>query len=367
MKTILIAHNYSEVSFSAMSYHLAHHLANLGHQVVFVSHHPYFLKKEFIVMDKGSIVVCSWPSNNRPTTIEAFWWYIKIHLKYKPNVVIGHFVGSNISILVSKLLSFGSVKTFEYYHTLREQLLADIKKVSIKQKILFFRKKIFYKFLCDVIVCPSELAKANLLMHNNLKTGIVLLNPMLDRFKNINLIKNNTIVISYLGRIDPSKGVVDLIHAFYAYKEKVPNSSIVLKIAGIGSEVGIIIELIKNKPEIHYLGGLDYSDIDDYLKGSHFTIIPSKFDNLPTVGLESLMNKTPLLISNTTGLSSYLTEGSDCFKFNPTHIDMIALFEKVENNFSQHEQMSLCARKTFEELFNMDAYCRNFNTLICNL
>jgi hypothetical protein len=36
MKTILIAHNYSEVSFSVMSYQLAHHLANEGHFVVFI-------------------------------------------------------------------------------------------------------------------------------------------------------------------------------------------------------------------------------------------------------------------------------------------------------------------------------------------
>ncbi|UQD56168.1 glycosyltransferase family 4 protein [Flavobacterium sp. K5-23] len=367
MKTILIAHNYSVVSFSAMSYHLAHHLADLGHQVIFISHQPYFLKKEYKVIGKGRIVLCSWPSNKRPTSAEAFFWYTRLHLKYKPNVIIGHFVGSNISIVVSKLLSLGRVKTFEYYHTLREQILADLKKVSIKQKLLFFRKKMFYKFLCDVVVCPSELAKTNLKVHNNLIKGIVLLNPMVDRFNNNKVIEKNTIVISYLGRIDPSKGVVDLINAFIAYKEKFASSRIVLKIAGTGNQVVNIIELIKDKPEIHYLGGIEYLDVDDYLKASHYTIIPSKFDNLPTVGLESMMNKTPILISNSTGLSSYLTEGKDCFKFNPTFEDMIALFEKVEGNFHKYEKMAHCARKTFEEQFNMETYCRNFNTLICNL
>ena len=53
MKTILIAHNYSEVSFSAMSYHLAHHLATLGHQVIFVSHQPYFFEDQVVKKKNG--------------------------------------------------------------------------------------------------------------------------------------------------------------------------------------------------------------------------------------------------------------------------------------------------------------------------
>ena len=55
MKTILIAHNYSETSFSAMSYHLAHHLADLGHKVVFISHKPYFSEKLVINANNNRI------------------------------------------------------------------------------------------------------------------------------------------------------------------------------------------------------------------------------------------------------------------------------------------------------------------------
>jgi glycosyltransferase involved in cell wall biosynthesis len=364
MKTILIAHNYSEVSFSAMSYHLAHHLANLGHHVVFVSHQPYFFEKQVIKKGSGKISICSWPTTERPTLIRDFIWYISIYFKYKPNVIIGHFVGSNISLSISKLLSFGKVKTFEYYHTLTDQLLADVKKTSIEQKMLFFRKKIFYNLFCDVIICPSALAKKNLEDFYLINKGFVMLNPIKDRFKNKMAIDKDIITISYLGRLDPSKGVVDLITAFTVYKNKFRNSKIILNIAGTGNQELEIKEMIKDNLAICYLGGLPYDTIDEYLNKSHFVIIPSKIDNLPTVGLESMMNQTPLLLSNTIGLASYLTEGKECFKFEPNIDSMVLLFDKIEKNFNLYEQMSFDARATFLDKFGMDTYCNSISNLI---
>jgi glycosyltransferase involved in cell wall biosynthesis len=364
MKTILIAHNYSEVSFSGMSYHLAHHLANLGHEVIFISHQPYFLEEQVVIKGNGKITICSWPTTKRPTLLRDFIWYISVYFKNKPDVVIGHFVGSNISLSVSKLLSLGKVKTFEYYHTLTDQLLADVKKTSTKQKMLFFRKKIFYKLFCDVIVCPSALARKNLEDFYLIEKGLVILNPIKDRFKNKMVIDAATITISYLGRLDPSKGVTDLIRSFTAYKNKVKNSKIILNIAGTGRQEEEIKEMIKDNLSIHYLGGLSYDTIDDYLNKSHFVVIPSKFDNLPTVGLESMMNQTPLLISSTIGLASYLIDGKECFKFEPNIDSMVSLFDKIENNFNLYEQMSYDARATFLDKFGMDTYCNSFSDLI---
>lgn len=365
MKTIVIAHNYSEVSFAAMSYHLAHHLAEFGCQVVFISHHPYFPAKKIIKKGAGEIVVCSWPTSKRPTSLKDFLWYCKIHVKYKPDVIIGHFVGSNITILSSKLLSFGRVKTFEYYHTLTDQLLTDLKKVTLKQKLLFFRKKKFYNLFCDVLICPSELAKKDLVSFHGITKGCVVLNPMLDRFKkNKKIPPENIIVISYLGRLDTSKGVVDLIEAYKEYKMMVTNSKVILRIAGTGSQEVKIKELVNNNSGIEYFGGLKYDSIDDYLNESHFTVIPSKHDAFNVVGIESMMNQTPLLISNTTGLADYLTDGKECFKFDSNIASMVLLFSRVESNFDAQEQMSRNARTAFLDNFSMNMYCDTFSKLI---
>lgn len=364
MKTILIAHNYSETSFSAMSFYFAHHLADSGHKVVFISHKPYFPEKKIIKTEKGEINVFSWSSEKRPTSIADFIWFAKIYWQYKPDIVIGHFVGTNISFMISKLLSFWKVKTFEHYHTLSNQIITDLKKVSLKQKLLFYRRKIFYPLFCDQIVCPSHLAKEDLELFFGAKNSFVLLNPMVDRLENKKPISQEQIVISFLGRFDSSKGIVDLIKAFLQYKHQNPNSKIVLRIAGSGTQETEIKELASNNESINYIGYLTYDKIDAYLNQSHFTIIPSKIDNLPTVGLESLMNQTPLLISNNTGLTRYLVDEKDCFKFDTTIDSMISLLEKVESKFDCHEQMSIEARKTFLAKFSMKTYCEDFSKAI---
>jgi len=363
MKTVLIAHNYSEDSFSAMSYYLANHLAAQGFEVVFISHQPYFVKKE-VVKKKGIINIYSWVTKNRPTSVKDFIWFTRLYFKYKPNIVIGHFVGSNISILMSKLLSLGKVRTFEYYHTLINQLLTDGKKTPIKQKLLFIRKKMFYWFFCDKIVCPSELAKKDFEAFYKIKKGMVLVNPLKDRFNDKLPLRKDTIVISYLGRLDKSKGILETIKAFKLYIKKKPDSKLIFNIAGSGHQEKEIEKISKKENNIIFLGRLSYNQIDNYLNKSHYAIIPSKYDNLPTVGLEAMMNKTPLLISNSTGLTDYLVDGKECYKFDTTNEGLFALFQRVESNFKQQDQMAKNARLTFENLFSMENYCEKFTKLI---
>ncbi|WP_123912082.1 glycosyltransferase family 4 protein [Flavobacterium sp. AJR] len=362
MKTILIAHNYTENSFASMSYYLAHHLANLGNRVVFISHNPFFKEKEIISKEKGEIIVYSWPTKKRPTSIKDVLWFAKIYFKYKPNVVVGHFVGANITTAISKILSLGKTKTFAYYHTLSDQISKDQKHNGIKQKMLFLRKKMLYKLFCDVVVCPSNLAKLDLEKYYSLNKGMVVLNPMKDRFEGKTIVgHDNIIIISYLGRLDPSKGVLDLIKAFKIYSDKVKTANIILNIAGTGSQQKEIKELIANEKDIVYFGGLQYEKVDEYLNTSHFTIIPSKFDALNMVGIESMMNQTPLLISNSTGLADYLVDGKECFKFDANIDSIVLLFEKIKKNIDQQEQMSKDARSTFLNLFTIDNYCINFS------
>lgn len=364
MKTILIAHNYTEDSFAYMSYNLAHHLAERGNRVVFISHKPFFKEIEIVKKERGEVIILSWSTEKRPTSFKDVLWFSKIYSKYKPEFVIGHFVGSNITISISKLLSFGKIKTLAYYHTLSGQILADSKMNFIKGKILFFRKKIFYKLFCDVLVCPSGLAKKDLESFYAVDKGVVVLNPMADRFIVHNSKSLENVIISYLGRLDDSKGVLEMIKAFILYKQKNINSKIILKIAGGGLKQSEITSLIDNEKAIEFKGGLKYNEIDKYLTNSHFTIIPSKFDNLPTVGLESLMNGTPLLISNTTGLSDYLVDTRECFKFDPNVNSMITLFEKIESEKFDYKEMTVNARSTYLNLFSFENYFLSISKLL---
>ena len=81
MKTILIAHNYTQNSFASMSFNLAHHLAKLGNRVVFISHKPFFKDMKIIKSGKGEVILFSWSSEKRPTSFNDVFWFVKIYLK----------------------------------------------------------------------------------------------------------------------------------------------------------------------------------------------------------------------------------------------------------------------------------------------
>jgi glycosyltransferase involved in cell wall biosynthesis len=364
MKTVLIAHNYTPASFAIMSYSLANYLAQNGYNVVFISHRPYFEKEEIVLFEKGKLIITSWSSLKRPTGLKDYIWFAKLYFKFKPDVVIGHFVGSNISIALSKLFSFGKVKTFEYYHTLSTQLKGDVKQDFFKQKLLYLRKLIFYNLFCDTIICPSAKAKLDLKVHYKVDKSVVLLNSMVDRFSEKTKISTNEIVISYLGRLDQSKGIVELINAFEIYKSQNQHSKIILNIAGSGSLSTFVNETSKTIEGLQFYDFLAYHNVDSYLNASHFVIIPSKIDNLPTVGLEALMNQTPLLVSYQTGLSDYLIDGASCYKFDPSEKGILSLFHKVETNFFEHTKMEFSARAEYIKQFSIKTYCENFYKLI---
>lgn len=222
----------------------------------------------------------------------------------------------------------------------------------------------FYKSFSDVVICPSEVGKEDLKKYYSVSKGRVVVNAISDRFDTEKELPENTITISYLGRFDPTKGVMDLVSAFQNYVDQIPETRLRLRMAGSGVQKEAIEQKCAYVSKIQFVGYLPYPEVDAYLRESHYAIIPSKFDNLPTVGIEALMNKTPLLISNTTGLTRYLTEGKDCYKFDPNVPEMMRIFSTVEANKDGYSEMSSKARETYLNTFSIANYCHAMTNLI---
>ncbi|NIJ45441.1 glycosyltransferase involved in cell wall biosynthesis [Wenyingzhuangia heitensis] len=366
MKTILIAHNYSKKSFAYMSFELANYLSNNGFKVVFISHKPYFKEEKIIINKKGELIITSWSSIDRPTGLKDFFWFIKIYKKHQPNYVIGHFVGANISTMVSKILSLGKTKCFVYYHTLSSQILSDLRSNSLKYKFKKTRKKIFFKLFIDIFICPSELSKKDIIrtFGVNLNKTKVVLNAIEDR-KNNNVSSNlqkEGIQINYLGRLDPSKNVKVLIASFIEFKKRNPNKIMTLSIAGTGQLSQEVKKISNQFSFINFLGGISYHQVDDFLSKGDYTIIPSLSDNLPTVGLESLMNGIPIIISNTTGLSKYCLDNVNSIVILPNETSLIKAFEEISKG--KHDKMNIQARALYEEKFSIENYHKEIIKII---
>ena len=363
MKTILIAHNYSEVSVSSMSVNLAHKLCAEGYRVIYISHKPYFKIEEISTIEIGQLILMSWPTDGRPTTIRDFIWFSKIFKKYMPTVVIGHFAGSTITAIVSKILSGGRAKVLVYYHTLTSQIDIDDRRNPFLQKLLRIRKGVFYRMFCNYIICPSNLAKEDVERNFRSKTAVVVLNPMIDRLVQDSFCSSHK-NIGYLGRLDSSKGILELIDSFVDFKSNVPDASLTLSFAGGGDCYNKLAAISSSRNDILCIGALQYDHIDTYLAKNYFTIIPSRIDNLPTVGLESLMNGTPILLSKSTGLAHYLIDGFGCFLFEPTRQGINEVLKRVEEERFDYAKMRKDARQVYEEQFKSEIYLKKMLELI---
>ena len=359
MKTIFIIHNYTESTVASMSYYLAHYLSSRNYKVIFISHKPFF-KESF---EDKNVVVYSWPNGNRPTSLTAALWYSKLFFKYNPNLIICHFGGVNLSVILSKIFSLNKIKTFASYDTLSSQIELDSSRNKFFSMVLKFRKKIIYSFFCNQIICPSELAVNDLHSYFKIDKGIKILNPMVDRFKNEKYESNN-IVISFLGRIDKSKGVLLLVDAFNEYCKINPLTILELKIAGCGSEEVVLLDKISKNDRIRYEGALSYEKVDGFLNNSNFTIVPSLSDNLPTVGIESLMNGVPLLISSNTGLTLELENEINCFVFKPELKELILIFKKIESKKYNYFILKERSREIYKLKFSLESYYKNIEDLI---
>ena len=363
MKTVIIAHNYTKQTVAAMSYKVAHYLADNNYKVVFISHKPFFENK-FI---DNNVIVYSWPTSGRPTGFKDALWFAKIVLNYKADFVISHFGSVNITVIISKIVTFWNVKTFPYYHTLSTQLSIDSKGLTYFAKFKKIRKYLVYKFFCDKIICPSEFSKNDLAQYFNLKKGIKILNPMIDRSSSDGSATDCTgITLSYLGRINESKGIYLLISAFNSYCKRNKKTKIKLNIAGSVINEAEFNNLIKSNLNISYKGALSYDKIDDFIRNGTYTIIPSYSDNLPTVGLESLMNGIPIIISENTGLTQELAGNVNCLKFAPTNEELLLLFENLDSDAFDYRMLKNNSRKIYLEKFGMESYCKRILELVEN-
>lgn len=99
----------------------------------------------------------------------------------------------------------------------------------------------------------------------------------------------NTNYVVYVGRIDQSKGCEELFNFYLRYKKENQNIKLVL----IGKAV---MDIPKNE-DIISLGFVSDEEKFAVVQNAKFLIMPSQFESLSMVVLESLIMKTPVLVN----------------------------------------------------------------------
>jgi D-inositol-3-phosphate glycosyltransferase len=143
-------------------------------------------------------------------------------------------------------------------------------------------------------------------------------------------IKPDDVVLLYVGRIEPVKGLARVIEALKLIKEKKHPLFELIKLFVVGggekaemvknSEVSHLntqIELTGLADKVQFLGSIDHSHLRKYYSISDALVVPSLYESFGLVTVEALACGTPIIVSQIGEMRSIVLEGKNGFSFHP--------------------------------------------------
>ena len=223
---------------------------------------------------------------------------------------------------------------------------------------LFFFKK-YSKNINYVFTC-----KNTLLIHK--KAGFNKNNHHIPTFYPKDFVYKksfNSKKIIFLGRVDRDKGLHDIIPT-------IPDSNkIIFEIwgRGIPEYISVLKKIIlkrKNK-NIHLMGEINHSEIQNLFSDCIFSIIPSQWhDNLPNSLIESLSNGVPVIAPNHGCFPEFIIDQKNGFLYNNFN-ELKDVFNKIidlndyeKGQFSVHA--TSFAKKTFSSKIHVKKLLKIF-------
>lgn len=166
----------------------------------------------------------------------------------------------------------------------------------------------------------------------------------------------NTQKLLFLGRIGHRKGIYDLIDVIEKLILIYPNLK--LYIGGDG-EINKLCKVIDEKQlndNVKYIGWVDESKKEKYLKESSFYILPSYNEGMPMSVLEGMAYKNITISTNVGGIPRVIKNNENGIIIEPG--DKEKLFSELNSLLMDEEKrelLSFNARKRIEDKFNISS------------
>ncbi|MGV8995193.1 MAG: glycosyltransferase family 4 protein [Flavobacterium sp.] len=290
----------------------------------------------------NNIDLYSWPSV-RPTKLKDFLFLCKLVFKYKPTTMLSLFGAVNLFTIVGWLFN---VKTrIAFVQTLSSQFES--------KKNLVERKKIVYKF-CTNIFANSNSTRDDLIINFNVPNDKI--TTIYNAVQTPKLIQDsvdqNKIV--YVGRLHPSKGVTNLIEAISIVVVKYPNIQLSIIGGELDSDYALqcfeLVEKLNLSSNINFLGSRSKTEVLQHFSTAYFSIVPSIFEAFGFVVIESFSTKTPVIGSNSSGISEIIRHGLDGFLFETNNIEDMAKY-----------MLRVLSDKELRKIMSINCYDRFYN------
>lgn len=298
------------------------------------------------VMISPEIEIFKWPSR-RPTKWKDFAFLIRKVKEYRPGMMISMFGSINTFLLVGY---FMRVKhRLPWSRTISTQFQT--------KKSLLLRKRFLYK-LATKVIANSNATKQDIIKNFGVrgKKIEVFHNAVKDYSLGYHQVERNKIL--YVGNMWPSKGVDTLLEAMPYVLSEFPEVQLTL----IGDSLkGNRIKKLQKKAislniseSIFFIGGHPKEKVLKEFSSAYVAVIPSVVEAFGFVVIESFSVKTPVIGSNTSGISEIIRDGKDGFLFEPKNpADLSSKILKLLSNEKLREEFSENCYARFKDDFEV--------------
>lgn len=122
-------------------------------------------------------------------------------------------------------------------------------------------------------------------------------------------------VVGYVGRLDPTKGIDDLIRAWASFRAEVPESEVALLICGSGEVDGRVREYAATETTCHPLGPLTHADLGSVYARCDVVVVPSRSEPWGLVVNEALTYGARVIASDRVGAADDLVTAANGQRF----------------------------------------------------
>lgn len=261
----------------------------------------------------------------------------------------------------SKRIHIFTGQVWVNYEGIKRILFKFIDKLTIKfSNYIFFDsysqieyiKKNGFKFDNGFLISSGSIKGVNL---NLFKFNKKLKLTQKKKYK----LKNNDLVIMFIGRISEDKGIKNLLKAFTSLNKKYNFIHIFL----IGKdEMNLNFYLKENnliKRNIHILS--HKNDIYNYLNFADIFCLPSYREGFGSVIIEASSMNIPILGSDIYGTRDCLINNYNGLRFNTfSQIDLEIKLKQLISNTKLRNQLGINGRKFVEKKFNHNVVISSF-------
>ncbi len=344
---------------------LSKSLADRNHKVVIIA--PKLKNKEELHYRNMKVVrINSFPAFFYPDFRFTYFYSDEIlRLLKKEKIDIIHFQTPMplglMSIILSKILKIPLIGTFHTLFSDKQYLKHAGLDYSIFENLSWKYIRLIYN-KCDLITCPTETMKKELL-NNGLKRPIIAISNGINisAFKNKNYKKiriellgsKNDKLLMYVGRISYDKNLFYLLDCFKIATKK--REGLKLLIIGDGPQLSELKQKAKSlnlTDHIIFTGNIRYEELikSSLYKACDFFITASTTETQAITLLEAQANNLPCIVINKRGVKDVIKNNYNGLSVNDNNKEEFAdAIVELSNNKSLYRKLKYNTRKEIKK------------------